>query len=287
MIKSLKMFTLAVGAAILLAFSTSAARADSVLYGVTYFGNHLIQIDPTTQAGTDIGALSTPMSPFGLATRNGRLFTFDSRADLVREINPLTAATTASFGIGIGPVLGQGGLAFRSDGIGFLSSALNPATLNPAMNLYRFDIAAGTSSLVGTSSHSLSALAFSPGGTLFGLGKEDGSLYSVNQSTAALTLIGNIAGTPGSPVEALTFSPNGTLFATIDDRLFTVNTATGVGTAIDPDPTNDVGFSSISGLAFSAVSVPEPSSIFLFGGGLVALSVSAWRRHKRRRSATN
>ncbi len=257
------------------------SQADTVL-GVTLFDNQLISINTTTGTGTLVGSLSTSELPYGLASANNNLYTFDSTADVIRQLNPATGATQATLPIGIPPVLGQGGLAFQSSTVGFLTTALNPTTFNVANHLYRFNISTGTSTLVGSTSDTLEAIAFSPGGTLFGLGKNDGNLYTVNPATAALALVGNVGVSIGSPTGGLTFGPNGTLFATLDDSLYTLSTTTGLATEIGsstPGVTSLTGFNSISGLAFAAA-VPEPSSILVLGTGIGAVCLYAARRFR-------
>jgi len=257
------------------------ACADFLL-GVTYYDNQLIKIDTTTGVGSLVGNLSTNVGAFGLSQYNGNLYTFDSTLDRVAQINSTTGATMADINVGIGPVLGQGGMAIRSDGIGFLTSALDPSTFNPVNDVFSFNLATGKSTLLSTSptGPTLAGLAFL-GNTLYGLGKLDGMLYTVNQSTGLATAVGSLGYLPGNPFESLSAGPGGTLYATLDDRLFSINTATGLATPIDPNPANDSGFSSISGLV-SPAAVPEPSSIVLVAVGLGSALIVPHRWRGRR-----
>ncbi len=217
------------------------------------------------------------MSPYGLATRFDRLYTFDQNADRIHELNLSTGGILQTIDIGVGDLLGEGDLAFRSDGAGFLASALNPATFTTSNDLFRFDIATGTSTRIGSTSVTLDGLAFGAGDVLYGLGQSDANLYVIDQTTAATTLVGNLGITKGSPFAGLTFGPNGTLYAAVDDRLFTVNTMTGAATPVNRDVTS-TGFSSVSGVAFAPI--PEPSSVLLFGLGTTT-GLLALRRRKR------
>ena len=182
-------------------------------------------------------------------------------------------------------MLGQGGLAFQSPTVGYLTSALDPTTFATVNSLYRFDISTGQSVNLapGGTSDTLEALAFSPGGTLYPLGKLDGDLYKVSTATGALTLVGNVGFNVGNPVGSLTFGPDGTLYATLNDALYTLNTMTGLATAVSTDPSASTGFSSISGLAFVPAAVPEPASLAAWG--LFAAVALGGRRLARRRAA--
>ncbi len=250
---------------------------------MTFFDNQLISINTTTGIGTLIGPLSTTVSPFGLGNVNGNLYTFDSNADVITQLNPTTGATVATYNIGIGSVLGQGGLAFESSTVGFLTTALDPTTYNPVNDLYRFDLATGTSQLIAHTSDTLEAIAFGPNNMLYGLGKLDGDLYVINPDTGAMSLVGNVGVSIGSPTGGITFGPNGALYATLDDTLYTLNTTTGLATAVgSADTTSYTGFNSISGLAFVATAVPEPSSLITLGLGATGVVVCLFHRRRSR-----
>ena len=254
------------------------------MLGITYYDNQLIDINPTTGVGTLVGNLSSNLSAFGLAQTGGNLYAFDSTLDQVAQIDPSTGLTIKDINVGIGPVLGQGGLAFSSSGIGYLSTALDPSSYNPVNYLYSFNLATGTSTLLNPTTPSgatLAALAF-VGDTLYGLGKLDDSLYTVNTTTGATSFVGYLGVGAGSPIESLAAGPGGVLFATLDDQLYTINPSSGAATAVDPNPSDYTGFNSISGLTYVAT-VPEPSTILLVGVGLAACLVA----HRRRRNGSS
>ena len=274
----LSKFSLFLLAAVLYTSLSLVPAAAQTLYGVTLFGNELVSIDATTGVGSLVGPLSTTQTPYGIGSFGNNLYTYDSTANLIRQINPTTGGTVGSFNVGLPAVLGEGDLAFRqSDGAGFLATALDPATLNPVNDLYRFNIGTGTSTLVGSTSDTLTGLAFDGNGVLFGLGKGDGNLYIIDPNTAATTLVGNAGIAVGSPIGALTFAPNGVLYANLDDALYTLDPTTGLATAVDPTNVLGIGFSSVSGI--TAV-VPEPSAVVLMASLLVP-GVFALRRRRK------
>ncbi len=273
--KRLACLVLAVAANLLI---TSDLLAQTRLFGVTFFDNTLFSVDPATGAGTAIGTLSANVTSYGLAFRNGLLFGFDPNTDRIRQINTTNAQVVSSIDIGVGNLMGEGDLTFRGDGIGYLASALN-ADFTPANDLFSFNIVNGTSTRigttrVGTTGTPLDALAFDiTSGVLYALAQGDGGLYTVNQTTAALTLVGSLGVNQDSPFAALTFAPDGTLFAAIDDRVYRVNKATGAATVLDATVL-DTGFGSVSGLA---ATVPEPTSMVLV---LVGLGTMAGRARR-------
>ena len=266
------------------------SRAD-MAYGVTLIGNQLITVDTNTGAGTLVGPLDGGnVGPFGLTGFNSQLYTFNSTTDAINQISTSTGGVVASYNIGTGPVLGAGGLAFQSSTVGFLTTALDPNTFNYANNLYRFNLATGTSTLLTQTADTLSALAFSQSGTLYALGQLDGNLYTIDTTTGAMTTVGNVGVALGSTINSLAFSAGGTLYATLDDALYTINTTTGLATAIG-DPAMGTGFASVSGLAFAngvlpnAGTVPEPASILLLAVGALAPAGLAAARTARARRA--
>lgn len=249
---------------------------DRELLGLSFFSGQLVRVDPGNGAATLIGTASRAtnqpaISGFGLAALGDRLYTFDGNSDRVHEIDPASGAVLSTNNIGIGNVQGEGDIAIRADGIGVISAALDGAG-NPASALYSFDLATGTSTNIGSPGVPLDALAFDHHGTLFALAQHEGKLYTVNQTNAALTLVGtNLGVAMNSPFAALTFTADRRLVAAIDDRLYNINTISGRATAIDTN-INYIGFSSISGLASVQVRrlgiEVEDSRVVVFANGL-------------------
>lgn len=259
-----------------------AVRANHI-YGITFFDNQLISIDSTTGAGTLIGSLGETVSGYGLAFRGSTLYTFDPNTDGLRSINISTGAAGGSMDIGVGDLTGEGDLAFRADGMGFLSSALAP-DFSPSNELFMFDAELGTSALVGNTAVPLDGMVF-VGNTLYAIGQEaEAKLYTVDQSTAALTEVGSLGIPKNSPFGALTLGADGNLYAAIDERLFTIDQVTGAAAIIDPNVL-DIGYASVSGLAVAGAfqPVPEPSTYGLAGVALLAV-VGIVRRVRRNRS---
>ncbi len=257
---------LAAGSLALLAgLSVQAQSATQQLYGITYFSNQLIATDPTSGAGTLTGTFSNTTSGYGIASRYGRLYTFNPNTQKIVEINPATGALANSINIGVTNLQGEGDLAFRGDGTGFLASALHKDG-SIANDLYSFDPVAGTSQRVATTSGAIDAMAFDSNNNLYALGQDDTNLYTLNPSTGVMTVVGPLGVALSSPFAGMTFGPNGTLYAAINDQLYTINKNTGAASVVSTNVL-DFGYSSVSGIAFATPT--SPLTIAKEGAGLI------------------
>ena len=254
--KTLLQRTCAAWAILLLGcISVTAQNADQQLYGITFFKNQLIAVDPATGQGTLVGALNATLSGYGIAARYGRLYTFNPNTDQIVEINPATAGVGQSINIGATNMVGEGDLAFRADGVGFLVSALH-TNATVANDLYTFDLVDGTSQRLGSTTVTVDALAFDTNNVLYALGQDDVNLYTVDQTNGTMTAVGALGVAMSSPFAGMTFGPDGTLYAAINDQLYTINTTNGVATEVSTNVV-DIGYSSVSGLAFQSPQAPS------------------------------
>ncbi len=278
----MKRTSLAVLIAAQLCLAADVVASDH-LYGVNFFGNELFSIDPATGAGTLVGPLGATVSPYGVAASGASLYTFNPNNSLIQQIDPATGIVGGGVNVGLGSLQGEGDLTFRGDGMGFLASALDQ-NFNPVNDLYSFDLSRGTSHLIGSTGITLDGLAFD-GNTLYALGQGAGKLYTVNTLTAELTEVGNLGVDQNSPFAGLTITGQGTLLGAIDDRLYTIEKASGAATAVDPNVL-DFGFSSVSGIAFSPAApngVPESgSTAVLLGLGLGSVMLARGGRTRAR-----
>jgi hypothetical protein len=244
-----------VAAVLLDLLSNPASAQTQTLYGYCGVGipSRLITINPTTAAGSLV-ATSPYRSP-GLAFRGGKLYIFDDASLKMVELDPATGAGINIIDIGTVPFNNEGDIAFRSDGIGFMSSW--PA----GTPLRRFDVSAGTSTVIGPLSLVFDGLAFNAAGVLYGLAEGGAQLYTIDPTTAATTLVGNTGIPAGGFFNgALAFDASGNLYAAVavwpptsSSVLYRIDTATGAATLI-----GNIGFGSVVGLAFGSPAPPPP-----------------------------
>jgi len=254
-------------------FLIPSGGQTETLYGIT-FANQLITIDTSTGVGTLVGNLDTPMSAFGLGTLYGNLYTFDQESDRIRQLDPLTANTLNTIDIGVSTG-GEGGLTFRSDGIGFLSRSSGLVG-----TLWSFDIPlTSTTNISGDDSLNpgMDGLDFNSTGVLYGISQSFSSygshkLYTIDQTTGITTLIGDTGITDNQGLSGLAFRSDGVLFAEMNDSLYIIDPSNGQATFIGV-----IGFNTVSGLTFvGEIPVPEPSIIILLG--LSMMSVAGLRK---------
>jgi len=103
------------------------------------------------------------------------------------------------------------------------------------------DVATGATTFIGNTGIALTDIAFSPTGDLYGISFS--SLYRVNSSTGATTLVGGLGAVSGT-ANALVFGADGTLYMA-GSSLYAVNTLSGATNLI-----GSIGFQSGGDLAF-------------------------------------
>lgn len=103
------------------------------------------------------------------------------------------------------------------------------------------DVATGATSSIGSTGGALTDIAFDPSGNLYGISFT--SLFKVNSSTGATTLVGGLGSVIGT-ANALVFGSDGTLYMA-GSSLYKVNTLTGAASSV-----GSIGFQSGGDLAF-------------------------------------
>ena len=122
-------------------------------------------------------------------------------------------------------------------------------------NLYRINTANGATTFIGsTGTTFLIGLAATGNGTVFGMtnAAPSGQLYTVDTTTAALTVRGGSFGNAPDKGDNLEFGLGGTLYAAGDDAqgrfaLYAANALTGAGTLIG----GDTAFFDVRGLTWT------------------------------------
>jgi len=115
-----------------------------------------------------------------------------------------------------------------------------------------------TTSIAATGLTTLDGIAFSPGGTLWGLNQANLGLYTINQSTGASNFVTTVTGLNALIEGDIAFSSSGTLYAVYDvlasgaEDLFSINTSTGMATDIGAIIPFVIAGNDLSAMAFDA-----------------------------------
>jgi hypothetical protein len=244
---------------------TPTPTPSPVLFALTLVQNQLGTISTTDGQGTVVQTSDDNLSGYGLAAYQGGLYTFNPNRSEIDQLSPIDGHVIARTAFSVTGLKGEGDLAIQpTTGVGYLASALDQNG-NPTHPFYTFNVQTGVALMVGNTSVAIDGLAFDQSmiPVLYAVGQgDDGDsdandptqgnamLYTVNQLTGALTAVGPLGVPQNSPVAGITFGANGTLYGAIDDQLYTINTTSGAATLVNA-ASPYVGFSSISGLAFT------------------------------------
>jgi hypothetical protein len=179
-------------------------------------------------------------------------------SNLVRQVDPGTGRILREFA-GRQDWGGEGAMAFRADGVLFVSAAQGAVG-----TLASFDLSSLKLSLISAIDAlqpGLDGLAWDAQGRLFGL-RQGGApaLYTVDPQTGATALVGSFGQSfPQAALGGLAFGPDGALYAvlgsSLESRLYQVDPATGSALLLGA-----VGLPGVSGIAFC---VPPPGPLLL------------------------
>ncbi len=270
---------------ILVVFLGAGPALATPLYGVSFGTNEnavLYDVDSAT------GAASNPR-PVGVGhlvgvawSPGGWLYgltnsTAPADPNSLVSIDPLTGASQVVGATGLTTII-EGDLA-RDPLSGLLYGCYN---LQSGMRqLFMVDPqTGGATPIPGSLSGDPSALAFSSDGTLYGIDTSLSELLTIDKITGALlsyktlnVALGAVAGMAVDPFSGVFYVADGDSGGT--DKLYTLDPATGVLTAVGPLGVAD----GLAGLAF----VPEPGAavLIVIGLGMVARRSVLLRRQAR------
>jgi len=290
-----------IGILVLLAGMAAQATAGTVLLGIDYNTNQLVNIDPTTGIFSVVGTVSGSDSPsnfigvangpsgnlYGIDETNGNLYQLSPTGSILANININSDGVVSNFS--------EGDLTFNGS-TGYVDNTSSGGS--PGLFSFTTDPGSLTSGPIGgVTSPTFDGLAFI-GSTLYGLESQGGAnLYTVDTTTGAATLVGSTGISLGIGFFFGGLAYDGTtLYAEVsgDDALdhvnsaflYTIDPTTGVATLVsqiedtDGDPFSG-GLSGIAAEAAPAGPVPEPASIGLMFLGLSTLALNRRRKSKR------
>ena len=246
----------------------SVALAGPIGYSVaSNYDDHLYSIDLATGVATDLGLVSFGDAE-GLEFVGTTLYAIGGSTDELWDITTAPGSKVGDTGDRIGVDAGLGydattGTLYNVNGDGSGSG------------LYQVNAAAGTASLVGSSSTYLDGLAITPGGVAYAADFVfSDSLYTVNLSTGTPTLVGSLAIGAVNARTGLGYdAASSTLYALTDgSAIYTLNTSTGAATLVSNVTYQGQTIAGFEGLAIPGADViPEPTTVALLAGGLLAL----------------
>ena len=262
--KTLKSFALST----LLAIGcVQTASAGLLAYTVDTTTDQLMSIDLSTGTTNVIGATGFE-DVEGLAYHHatGTLYGVDDSSDQLLTFDLTTGAGTV---VGsLGQNFSDVGLAFAADGTLYAGGDLSDS------GLFSIDLLTGAATLIGDPSVSPFGLAFYDG-VMYGVSDDctgDDCLISVDLSDGSVTQIGSFGGL-NADEGGLDVSASGQLWFLESDmsNVYTIDATTGLATAgasisCSPDCT-------LEGLAI--VDVPEPTTLAIFGLGLLGFGLRA------------
>jgi hypothetical protein len=260
----------------------SNAFADSVL-GITN-GNQLISFNSSNPAGaTAIGTLDVNAAALGLFKDGSSLYVYDINNNVVRQINPATAATISTINIGVANFPGEGDVTF-SNGTGYLISTHQPnGSFKPgAGTLFSFTLSANSEHVISTTVPFIDGLTVA-NGLLYGLAQGGAELYTINVATGATTAVGATGVSGTFSFGGLTTASDGTLYASLANfsgstsEFFAIDPTTGKATLV-----GNIAFAQVSGLLDNSPSngtSPEPSTFFLALSGGLLLAFALRRKY--------
>jgi hypothetical protein len=178
-----------------------------------------------------------------------------------------TIDTASGVGTDIGPFGTTQTWAAAFDTDGTLYTTTDGFTGNAT--LATVNLATGAVTPIGGIGINLISLEVAADGTMYGVGFDDGVLYSINKGTGAPTPIGNTGIVANMD---LAFDSSGTLWATVSDNLWTLNLATGAATP-QPPITGVVPAGSVMGIMFDAADTLYATS-YIAGSSLYTVDTT-------------